>query len=197
MPTTLHLKIVELQSKGYSYSQIVNELKCSLSTVSYYLGKGQKQKTYIRRKKFGLKQHPYWKKIEHFTEVKVKSKIDKKQSSSTKKLLYNKVLDFARKRNSNMPQFTPEDVINKFGENPVCYLTGKEIDIYSPRTYQFDHKIPVSKGGDNSLENLGIATSQANKCKHDLTPEELIQFCKDVLTNHGYNVERKLQESNL
>ncbi len=87
--------------------------------------------------------------------------------------------------------FTPQDIINKFGDNPQCYLTGKLIDIYKPRTYQFDHIIPVAKGGDNSLSNLGICTKQVNSSKTDMTPEEYIELCKEVLTHAGYEVTKR------
>ena len=37
-------KIIELREKGYSYSQIVEELGCSKSTVSYHLNEDTKKK---------------------------------------------------------------------------------------------------------------------------------------------------------
>ena len=84
--------------------------------------------------------------------------------------------------------FTPDDVINKFGESPVCYITGKKIDIYNTKSYHFDHKLPRSKGGLNTLDNLGICTKQANMAKNDMTEDELIQFCKDVLIYRGFKI---------
>lgn len=49
MNKNLGIKIKELQSKGYSYRQIVNELHCARSTVCYHLGDKQKQKYKKRR----------------------------------------------------------------------------------------------------------------------------------------------------
>lgn len=54
--------------------------------------------------------------------------------------------------------------------------------------YQLDHIIPVSKGDDNSLENMGIAIPIANQAKTDLTLEEYLDLCKQVLEHNGYTV---------
>jgi 5-methylcytosine-specific restriction endonuclease McrA len=88
--------------------------------------------------------------------------------------------------------FKPEDVINKYGENTFCYLTGDRIDISKPRTYSFDHKIPRSRGGENTLDNLGICTKIVNTSKTDMTPEEYIELCKKVLEHNGYNVTKSV-----
>jgi len=44
-------KIKELAKQGLSYRQIQDELGCSKSTISYHLGKEQKQKAYLRMRK--------------------------------------------------------------------------------------------------------------------------------------------------
>lgn len=48
-------EILKLRAQGKSYNQIIEELGCSKSTVSYHCGKGQREKnkarTYIRRSK--------------------------------------------------------------------------------------------------------------------------------------------------
>jgi 5-methylcytosine-specific restriction endonuclease McrA len=87
-----------------------------------------------------------------------------------------------------MNKITIEELIERFGETPVCYLTGQPIDINHPRTYQFDHKVPSSRGGTNTIENLGICTKQANQAKSDMTHDEFVEFCKSVLIHHGYTV---------
>jgi orotate phosphoribosyltransferase-like protein len=40
--------ILTLHKKGLSYRRIQNQLACSKSTISYHLGKGQKEKGYAR-----------------------------------------------------------------------------------------------------------------------------------------------------
>ena len=37
-------EILKLRSEGKTYSEIKKELGCSKSTISYYCGKGQKEK---------------------------------------------------------------------------------------------------------------------------------------------------------
>ena len=44
-------QIIKLANKGMSYRQIEKQLGCSKSTIAYYLGKGQKEKAYLRMKK--------------------------------------------------------------------------------------------------------------------------------------------------
>ena len=83
-----------------------------------------------------------------------------------------------------------EDVLKKFGENPVCYLTGQSIDLSKPSTYHLDHIIPRSRGGNNSLDNLGLCTKQANQAKTNMTPDELINLCKVILQHQGYHVSK-------
>jgi 5-methylcytosine-specific restriction endonuclease McrA len=184
-------KIVELRSKGYSYRQIEKELGCSRGTITYHLTTGLKEKTKLRNKKIRQKNHPFVAKYYHFLETK-KLKPKKSKVCDFNKLLYCKVRVFHRGEKVKDFNFKPEDVINKYGENTFCYLTGDRIDISKPRTYSFDHKIPRSRGGENTLDNLGICTKIVNTSKTDMTPEEYIELCKKVLEHNGYNVTKSV-----
>lgn len=179
-------QILKLRQEGKSYEQIVKIVGCTKSTVSYYCGQNQQEKTLNRQRKNRAKAHPFKKKLELFLEVY--KPISKTVKSKRAKLIYSKLRDFCRGEN-NM-SFSLEDVISKFGEKPKCYLTGEEVNIYEPKTYQFDHKIPKSRGGDNSLENLGICSKRANLSKTDMTPDEYINLCKKVLEYNGYTVTK-------
>ena len=44
-------QIIKLANKGMSYRQIAKQLGCSKSSIAYHLGKGQKEKAYLRMKK--------------------------------------------------------------------------------------------------------------------------------------------------
>jgi 5-methylcytosine-specific restriction endonuclease McrA len=84
--------------------------------------------------------------------------------------------------------FTVQDVISKYGDTTKCYLTGIDINIYETKTYEFDHIIPRSRGGQNTLDNLGIASKKANQSKNSMTVDEYINLCKMILENNGYEV---------
>lgn len=192
--TELAKQIFELRELGKSYRQIANELKCSKGTICYYLGVNQKNKTGYRRDINRLKLHPYVRKLENFKYGKYK-KCNKIVGfiNNDKVLLYKKITVFfgAYKKDKNMiTTFTIEDVINKFGKNPKCYLTGEDIDIYKPRTYHFDHIIPRSRGGQDNLDNLGICSKRANLAKSDMTPDEFINLCKIILEHNGYQIKK-------
>lgn len=178
--------ILRLRSQNLSYGAICKILKCNKGIVSYHLGSGQKDKNRIRKIKHRDK-HPFIRKIESFNE-KYLTSVKPNQIYEWKDLLYMKVYEFITRSNKGEPimstTFNVNDVINKFGNDPSCYITGDKIDIYKPRTYQFDHIIPVSRGGDNSLENLGICTRQANLAKSDMTYEELLDFCHKVIEHN-------------
>lgn len=72
-----------------------------------------------------------------------------------------------------MTNFTYQEALANFGKDTKCYLTGIPIDIYK-EDYQLDHIIPVSKGGTNDLENMGLTIPIVNQMKSDLTVEELL-----------------------
>ena len=76
-----------------------------------------------------------------------------------------------------------KQVLDKIGKNPICYLTGRKINLKKPETYQLDHIIPTSKGGTNDLSNLGICLKEANQAKGDLTIKQLRKLCAEILTH--------------
>jgi CRISPR/Cas system Type II protein with McrA/HNH and RuvC-like nuclease domain len=191
-------KILELRSQGKSYKYIVKILGCSRGTVSYHCGKGQKEKTYNRTKLFRLNNAFYKESIHYVLNRKMyvfcASKKDRKQyQKPIKKIraaLYHKYQTFIYRKNKSLmdAKFTFEELVTKIGNNPICYLTGMPIDLTKSSTYQFDHIIPHSRGGDDTLDNLGICTKRANESKNNMTPEELFELCKSILTHNGYTV---------
>lgn len=191
-------KILKLKSEGLNNAEITMQVGCNRSTVDYHCnpnGKTNRNKAIKKfRKKTNYnknyyKQHPsgpLLHKLRRFINRKQKS-LKRKNLSLTNEQIYNKLRHFHKRGIYSMTAIpTLDEVKNKIGENPKCYLTGEQIDLSQPKTYQFDHIIPTSRGGDNSLNNLGICTKLANRAKTDMTPEELIDFCKKVLIHHGY-----------
>lgn len=192
--TELAQKIHDLRNQNKTYDEICFILKCSKGTVSYHLGEGQKDKTLNRTRKGRGKQHPYIRKIESFRQDRYNYRSRRQVSNATiQKKLKAKLEGFhnpTRRKTKmyNKPTFTIEDVFTKLGQSPKCYLTGQEIDITNPSTYAFDHVIPVSRGGTNTLDNLGICIRQVNMSKTDMTPDEYINLCKLVLEHNGYSI---------
>jgi 5-methylcytosine-specific restriction endonuclease McrA len=177
---TFKEKILELRQQGKSYRQIEKELGCSRATICYYCRPGQKDKVLENTRKRRAKQHPFKRKMEYFTRVRYKPYDDTNRLGMR---LDQKIYKFQR-RNSEVMTFNVKDVISKFGENTKCYLTGKSINIYDTRSYEFDHIIPVSRGGDNSLDNMQICLKAANKAKHNLLIEEFIDLCRSVVNTY-------------
>ena len=174
-------KMIKLREQGYTYEQLRKYFGCSMHTVLYNLRADFREKESKRSKKKYAKEvntHPYIRKIKGFKRSIVYNKRIKVTTAAQKRL-YNKVSAF--QLGDNMKHFTFQDVLDKFGENPKCYLTGKPIDIWKPSTYHFDHIVSRAKGGDSTIDNLGICTKEANVAKNNMTKEEFIQLCKDVV----------------
>jgi hypothetical protein len=189
-------KILELRNQGKSYNQIVEILGCSKSTISYYCGDNQKEKLKERTKKLKL-ENPLIQKIDNFksrikTIKKNEIKEDKEERYVKESVRKFQTRDYSNKLRYNKLKsktFNFNDVLEKFGVETNCYLSGEPINLYK-NNYNLDHIIPVSKNGDNSFENLGIAHEVVNRMKSDLTPEELIEWCVKILTYNGYTISK-------
>ena len=180
--------IRKLRATGMTYDQIKDALGCAKSTVAYHLSEKEKENTLNRRRK-RARLNPLLKKVETFqTEKPIfvappkKCPVDKDQR--------NKVTHFHRlyDRTHETQKFTFQDVLDKFGSTPKCYLTGRTIDWSQPQTYAFDHIHPRAKGGTNSLDNLGVCIREANQVKSDLFLDELLDLCEEILRHHGRTV---------
>ena len=108
------------------------------------------------------------------------------KETDIKTILKNKIIRFHRdKKLWKYPPMTfkVKDLLEKIGENPICYLTGRPINLLDGQSYHLDHIIPKSKGGNNSLENCNIACKEANQAKSNLSQEEFYLLCLDVVNN--------------
>jgi 5-methylcytosine-specific restriction endonuclease McrA len=172
--------VLRLRFEGKTYNEIVRLLGCSKGTVCYYCNLERKAK-HDAVQTSRRKANPIIQKVERFRGKALKS-------------IRNKCDDFQRRLGSKSVirniEFTYHDVLSKIGPEPKCYLTGRLVDLSKPNTYQLDHKIPATRGGDNSLDNLGLTCKEANLAKSDMTTDELIEISKDILINFGYRVSR-------
>jgi 5-methylcytosine-specific restriction endonuclease McrA len=179
-------KIIELKLKGLSYNQIQKKLNCSKGSISYHCGVGQKEKSKIRVKKYrNQNKNILKKKIEgfHYRKNKENKEIQYK-NKKIKEILKSRIMRFSRMENGKYNKlFNEGQLLEKIGNEPKCYLTGRVIDLENPRSYNLDHIVPRTKGGDNSLENCGLACREANQAKHNLLLEDFIKLCKEVVQN--------------
>jgi 5-methylcytosine-specific restriction endonuclease McrA len=184
--TELGNKILELKKDGYSYNKIMKELNCSKSTISYYLGNNQKEKALKRNKKTSSKpEFVLQKKLYVF-----------RYRDNLGKRVLSKVRDFQRRDSSKLSSmqeinFSFDDFLLKIGDEPKCYLSGEPINLYETKSYSIDHITPASKGGENTIENAGLISSSINKMKSDITVEEFLEKCIQVLEYNGYIVSKK------
>lgn len=184
-------KIIKLRESGKSYGEIAKLLNCSKGAVSYHCGIGQKEKTYNRnvlnKKKIVSKIR---RKIQEFS-LKRKEYIYPTSISKLSSKIRHKINEFSMKKDRttySTPLFTADQLLEKIGDKPTCYLSGKIIDINDSRSWSIDHKIPRSRGGNNTLDNAGICDSKINISKTDMTIDEFLEMCKSVLEYNGYKV---------
>ncbi len=71
-----------------------------------------------------------------------------------------------------------------------CYLCGKFVDFNS---FEIEHKVPVSKGGSDELENLWCACSDCNEIKHNIYYDDLMERVTNIFM---YQMERKSSSCN-
>jgi CRISPR/Cas system Type II protein with McrA/HNH and RuvC-like nuclease domain len=178
-------KILELRSMGYSYNKIREELNCSKGVISYHCGVGQKQKTLIRKKKCDPISLRISRKIENFSTNKTYNE-DRKSSINIQKKIQLKIQTFSRefKMGSRVyvkPSFTAEELLNKIGKTPKCYLSGQPIVLEDTKSWQLDHIVPRTRGGSNDLNNANICLAKVNSAKGNMTNEEFLAMCQQII----------------
>lgn len=172
-------QILNLRAEGKTYDEIQEILQCSKGLISYHCGEGQKEKTKNRIKARRNKNYLI-QKVENFKIKKLK----------------NGVRDFQRRIGSRLGKaerytFNYKDVLDKFGINTQCYLTGEPINLITSKNYNIDHIVPPKRGGNNSIDNMGILTKEVNNMKKDLLIDEFVSWCKRILEHNGYSVIKK------
>ena len=163
-------EILRLRSEGKSYNEIHKLLGCSKGSVSYHCGIGQKEKMECRQRK-------------HRNTLKGILKRKKDNFS-----FVHRIKGRGRYNRREHLCFSGKEFEERLLSNPTCYLTGRPVDLFKPKTYHCDHMIPVIKGGKSTLENMGLACKEANMAKSDMTVDEFFNLCKEVLEHNGYKV---------
>ena len=76
-----------------------------------------------------------------------------------------------------------QKILDSILANPVCYLTGRTIDLLDHNSYELDHVEPVANGGKADLDNIRLAHRDANQAKGDLPYEDFLSLCFEILDN--------------
>ena len=165
-------QIIKLRQEGKTYRNIQQEIGCSLSTIAYYCGENQKEKS--RNRQIQLRKND-----KYVLSRKVDTYIGRVENNN---IAYNKSY---QKRDENH-----KNILNKLIENPVCYLTGRKIDLSNGSSYHIDHINPYTDSRDNSIDNAQLACRDANMSKSDMSLENYLKLCKEVLEYHGYDIKK-------
>jgi len=184
-------EILRRRSLGHSYRQIQKETGYSKGTISYYCGQGVKERQQYRQRHYKKNRHPLIGKIQRFKEL-YKQPVCSNVKSSSQALANTKISNFRKIKGEGdvimrdiNTKFTLQDIIDKYGTHPRCYLTGEQVDLNNAMTYQLDHIVPRSKGGKGTLDNLGITTPRANSMKGDMLVDEYTEECIKHLKHKG------------
>jgi 5-methylcytosine-specific restriction endonuclease McrA len=88
-------------------------------------------------------------------------------------------------RQENRANYRDLASIWKF-QRGLCALTGEKL---TRENAHLDHITPITRGGGDEKENLRWLTKKANLIKRDLTDEELVMFCANVMRWLGDRIE--------
>jgi len=165
MQTYEYYQIADLIRNRMSYENIIKELQ--ITEEKFYEFINEREKKREKRREYNMEY------------------MRKKFSNCPDNLLnFALAIDrFKKKKQSPYPtkDFDYKDVMKKFGEKPVCYLSGLEL------TYQTsspDHVLPPSLGGTNELDNLQLCRFDFNLMKGMFRKDEFISLCKLVSNFH-------------
>lgn len=78
-----------------------------------------------------------------------------------------------------------------YNQRGRCAYTGKQLG----RDAQVDHKVPISRGGTNTADNLHWVTAAANFVKRDKTHDEFLALCLDIAHYIELNTPKGLRRS--
>lgn len=184
MNKNLGPQILELLNQGFTKQEIAKKLNCSSSLICYHTSKGQKEKSNTRGRRY-RKSNPISHKYSFFIKNKLIKEKQEHSKSKIKQIIKVKLQHYSKDKESSVikQQFSVNDLLNKIGDNPKCYLTGRNINLAESRSYNLDHIIPRSKGGDNSIDNCGLACRDANQAKNDMLLEDFYKLCEEILEN--------------
>jgi len=127
-------EILKLRNEGKTYKEIKKILNCSLSTISYHCGDGQKEKNNIRQQK--RCENLILSKTKSFKHTPKKNEVFDIKDNKTQKDIVESVRKFQKRSNINKVNsgvdkninktFTWKEVVDKFGEETICIYLEKK-----------------------------------------------------------------------
>jgi 5-methylcytosine-specific restriction endonuclease McrA len=176
----LEQQVKDLRLQNFTYRQIAGKVGCSLGVIGSildgtHIAYGTKEKKPPKKYVYVHNATPTVKRI---ISLRLGNFRGRQKDGST------------GRKNSYL---STQAVLDKIGSNPICYLSGRSLDLNDRKSFALDHIIPATKGGDNSLDNLDIVHSDVNKAKNNLLNEEFIQLCLDVVTHNGYDCIKRIK----
>jgi len=190
-------KIINLRAQGYSYNKIAEALSCSKSTISYHLSPGGKERVREREARHRVDNPTllHVKRVWHFQHPRIPSTKTTPWYQHRTPRQISKAISQKPHQFQKTMTFNYKDVHKKYGDHFPCALTGRPLNWNNPEDYQYDHIVPIARGGDNTLNNLQILCSEANQAKGHLTDEEFIDLCKEVVHNQGYKTYKPIDKT--
>lgn len=190
--TPLNKQIIALRQKSLTFNQIAQQLKCSKSTVSYALRKKTRELSKEKNAEYPIHEKKIQNKIYSFKNPKTRITplpiwYLNPTPKQVAKSISTKSSTFQRKMTFNY-----KDVYVKYGDHFPCSLTGRPLKFNEPNTYEYDHILPTSRGGDNTLSNLQLLCPEANHAKGMMTDDEFKDLCKEVIIHAGYKIYKPL-----
>lgn len=184
-------QILKLRQEGKSYKEIQEIIGCSKSTISYHCNIQSKINSNKRARNYRKQGRCLTSILSQKRSGITDNRENKRISRARLRNHVPKPISYKRheiKRKNNI-SWKSKDLLAKIGDNPVCYLTGDSIDLNNGYSYHLDHVVSRYDGGTDELENINIATREANLAKSNLSLDDFLKLCKKVLIHNGYNVE--------
>ena len=160
-----------------------NKCKCVKNLDNFYRNKSRKDGHDTWCKECS---NEYSKKYYNKNSDKIKRRIKQWNEKIKTNSIYSYIKRYLTKRKAVI-NASVEDIIGLYNKNPNCYYCGKSLDYTE---ISFDHKIPLSRNGTKTIDNIALSCKNCNFFKHTMTDIEFISFLKEFrkqLNNHFSN----------